>query len=450
MSMLMALLAIQCGVWLPAAASWLPSLSQTHPVLQYGWALVAAILALNAGLLEAALKVSAALTASAQQAMVDRAQTQASGAVRVVPPALAASLERVVESHRAATRSHADPGVPAPAEALGGARGSLRAGDRDMWQEVAASDEEALSRAFWEVAQQIGAKDVPLVMARGKGEEYSASLEALPYGEADMTGVWLKVRPARCCAMRCVALRCMPVCALLRASTRVRQPGAQLCTRGLLAMRGVAHQSPGRMRMLREVIAPCQQRCACRPPLESTARAHACAQDRERSDSMAEACDAAQLNGLLRRAVNLMKGLEIALTPEGFSFAVLSVIPLLKIYERCDPRPCASCSCTCTQLAVAMPVTMHRLLHPDCHRVCRYSFDGTITRFGRRDMRRGKAYGRVEPTPAGVMCVSRWDEPLPGWGKELFRLVGEGELQVEAEMHMNGRLVTYNTIYHRR
>lgn len=59
-------------------------------------------------------------------------------------------------------------------------------------------------------------------------------------------------------------------------------------------------------------------------------------QDKDRSDSMDPACDAAKMHGLLRRAVALMKGLEIKLTPEGFAFSVISVIPILKISERCE------------------------------------------------------------------------------------------------------------------
>ena len=80
----------------------------------------------------------------------------------------------------------------------------------------------------------------------------------------------------------------------------------------------------------------------------------------------------------------------------------------------------------------------------------RYAFDGSVTRFGRRDMRRGGAMGRAEPTPTGMVCVSRWDEPLPGWGKEHFHMPSAGELHVESHMNMNGRIVRYRTIYHRR
>ena len=47
-------------------------------------------------------------------------------------------------------------------------------------------------------------------------------------------------------------------------------------------------------------------------------------------------------------------------------------------------------------------------------RMCRYKLDGNVTTFGRRDMRRGKAVGRAEATPLGIVCLSRWDDPLPG------------------------------------
>ena len=47
-------------------------------------------------------------------------------------------------------------------------------------------------------------------------------------------------------------------------------------------------------------------------------------------------------------------------------------------------------------------------------RVSRYQLDGVVTNFGRRDMRRGKAVGRAEATPLGIVCLSRWDDPLPG------------------------------------
>ena len=82
--------------------------------------------------------------------------------------------------------------------------------------------------------------------------------------------------------------------------------------------------------------------------------------------------------------------------------------------------------------------------------ICRYQFDGTITKFGRRDMRRGKTFGRAEPTPNGVMCIMRWHEPLAGWGVELYKLTSPDELFVESEICIHGQLVKWNTIYVRK
>jgi hypothetical protein len=65
-------------------------------------------------------------------------------------------------------------------------------------------------------------------------------------------------------------------------------------------------------------------------------------------------------------------------------------------------------------------------------------------------MRRGKAYGCCHFTPRGLATLSRWDEPLPGWGMEVFRLVCETELVVESSMTMGGTTVSYNTVYVRK
>ena len=87
-------------------------------------------------------------------------------------------------------------------------------------------------------------------------------------------------------------------------------------------------------------------------------------QDKERSDSMMEACDAAQLNGLLRRAIGLMKGLEIECTTTSFRFSVISVMPLLKITERyvwlhdCAVEPLKGC-----RTASVRTGTQHQTAH---------------------------------------------------------------------------------------
>ena len=73
-------------------------------------------------------------------------------------------------------------------------------------------------------------------------------------------------------------------------------------------------------------------------------------QDRERSDSMAPVCEVAQLNGLLRRAVNLMRGVDIKMTPLGIGIGAISVIPVLKIFERCVRPAVALSLAACTAL----------------------------------------------------------------------------------------------------
>jgi hypothetical protein len=62
--------------------------------------------------------------------------------------------------------------------------------------------------------------------------------------------------------------------------------------------------------------------------------AELCVQDRKRSDSMDPACNAGKLNGLLRHAIKIMKGLKISLIADSFQVSVISVLPLLKITER--------------------------------------------------------------------------------------------------------------------
>jgi hypothetical protein len=76
--------------------------------------------------------------------------------------------------------------------------------------------------------------------------------------------------------------------------------------------------------------------CCCEESiLGSCTTEQTCLQDKQRSDSMEPACDAANLHGLLRRAIGILRGIEILLTDETFKFSVLSPIPILKITEKC-------------------------------------------------------------------------------------------------------------------
>lgn len=55
------------------------------------------------------------------------------------------------------------------------------------------------------------------------------------------------------------------------------------------------------------------------------------AQDKAASDSMDPAMDLMGLNGLIRKAINLVRGVEIAITDDMFEMAVISIIPWFKV-----------------------------------------------------------------------------------------------------------------------
>lgn len=85
-------------------------------------------------------------------------------------------------------------------------------------------------------------------------------------------------------------------------------------------------------------------------------------QDKQRSDSMTRACDIMKLQGLMRHAVKILKGTRILLTNETFHVAAVSVIPVIKVAERCDPSPipewptgpCFNCiACRCLYMNTA-------------------------------------------------------------------------------------------------
>jgi hypothetical protein len=77
-------------------------------------------------------------------------------------------------------------------------------------------------------------------------------------------------------------------------------------------------------------------------------------QDHQLSDPMEGACNIMQLNGLMRTAVKMVKGVKLTLNEEEFDVAVFSVISWFKIVER-------------------------------------YHLSGTVSTLRRRDMRRGES-----------------------------------------------------------
>ena len=60
------------------------------------------------------------------------------------------------------------------------------------------------------------------------------------------------------------------------------------------------------------------------------------AKDKDASDSMDPAMDLMGLNGLIRKAINLVRGVEISITDDTFKMAITSVIPWFKV-----PNPTA-------------------------------------------------------------------------------------------------------------
>lgn len=136
--------------------------------------------------------------------------------------------------------------------------------------------------------------------------------------------------------------------------------------------------------------------------------------DKAASDSMEEAMDATQLNFVLRRAIKLIKGVEIQQTPTDFKFSVLSGILWFKVTET-------------------------------------YPMDGSIMRYKRRDLRPGQHRGWVTRTREGHICIKvEWDDPLGGRGSDVFYSPREGTLHADTVLYINGRKVTYRTVYHKQ
>ncbi|PNW87780.1 hypothetical protein CHLRE_01g001950v5 [Chlamydomonas reinhardtii] len=112
--------------------------------------------------------------------------------------------------------------------------------------------------------------------------------------------------------------------------------------------------------------------------------------DAARSDSMDAAVAAMRLNGLVRTAIRLIRGLELdpaALAAGRFDMAIFSIIAWFKVRES-------------------------------------YPLDGTVGYFNRRDLRRGKHAASVCVQPDGSLILSvSWGEPLAGTGTDHFVLV---------------------------
>ncbi|PNW86962.1 hypothetical protein CHLRE_02g103150v5 [Chlamydomonas reinhardtii] len=135
--------------------------------------------------------------------------------------------------------------------------------------------------------------------------------------------------------------------------------------------------------------------------------------DKRRSESMEAAMNMMHLNGIVRQAVKLVRGVRIDLTPEQFTFTVFSYIGWFKVKEV-------------------------------------YPMSGEVRQFKRRDLRRGKAQGWVEKHGDHLHVQLKWDAPFGGQGTDHFRLMGEDELQIESVLNVAGQTASYLTIYNRK
>ena len=163
--------------------------------------------------LQAAVQVCHSISAAAQHV----AAAQAGGSVHVVPDSLAASLQRVVESHRLGL-SEAPPPHSADADAAGSVGG------------VPDAAGDAMAQAFELAAAKVGREDVPLVMSHGKPEPFVASLQILPHSAEEIRGTWIKVR--HCCLQ--AACSCSAVVAVTKCSPDLLP---KLATSTLILMR---------------------------------------------------------------------------------------------------------------------------------------------------------------------------------------------------------------------
>ncbi|KAG2454616.1 hypothetical protein HYH02_000457 [Chlamydomonas schloesseri] len=135
--------------------------------------------------------------------------------------------------------------------------------------------------------------------------------------------------------------------------------------------------------------------------------------DKRRSESMEAAMNMMHLNGIVRQAVKLVRGVRIDLTRENFTFTVFSYIGWFKVKEV-------------------------------------YPMSGEVHQFKRRDLRRGKAQGCVEQHGDHLHVQLKWDAPFGGVGTDHFRLVSEDELHIESVLHVAGQTASYLTVYNRK
>ena len=137
---------------------------------------------------------------------------------------------------------------------------------------------------------------------------------------------------------------------------------------------------------------------------------------------MDAACDAVALPWVLRKAVNIVKILELEETPLFFRTRLKAggILDIVETYP--------------------------------------WAVDAEEVVHGRRDKRKGGHRGRVErlapqtpDAPPGAAIHVRWSDPYGGVCTDAFSVNPDGRTLVQAtEMVMNsGALVTYKTVYRR-
>lgn len=136
--------------------------------------------------------------------------------------------------------------------------------------------------------------------------------------------------------------------------------------------------------------------------------------DKETSDSMESAFELLRLNGLLRRAIRLIKGVYIRQSSGEFELSVLSGILWFKVTER-------------------------------------YPMDGSQCRWKRRDLRRGQHVGSVHVLPNGALQNQMtWPEPCGGSCTDMYFIPSPGTLWVDTELIVGGEAVRYRQVYRKQ
>lgn len=137
--------------------------------------------------------------------------------------------------------------------------------------------------------------------------------------------------------------------------------------------------------------------------------------DKAASDSMEAACGVMRLNGVIRTAIRLIKGVELRQGGGHFTMSVLSGILWFKVTER-------------------------------------FPLDGAPRQHKRRDLRKGRSTGSVSacPTTGGILLHYQWEEPLGGTGRDHFYLAGADLLHVDTAMEVAGEKVAYRQVYRRK